>query len=82
LITPDAEAPGDEGWIPPWLGPRRIHDASGDLARALGVRAVPAVFFTDRDGMVRAVALGRQSEAETARRLRAIADPATFTTNP
>ena len=46
-------------WVPASLRARTVHDADGDIARELGVRAVPATFWVDAADTVRWVRTGQ-----------------------
>ncbi len=60
VMSPDS--PPDPGsWMPPELKGRVVHDHTGDIARMLGVRSVPATYWLSQGRRVRAVRIGRQS---------------------
>ena len=46
-------------WVPASLRARTVHDRDGSIARALGVKAVPATFWVDATDTVRVIRIGR-----------------------
>lgn len=49
-------------WVPPSLRVRTVHDRDGSVARALGVKAVPATFWVDAADTVRMIRVGRSDQ--------------------
>lgn len=46
-------------WVPPSLRARTVQDRDGNVARVLGVKAVPATFWVDAADTVRMIRVGR-----------------------
>lgn len=64
---------GDASWISSGLPHRYVRDGNGEIARRLGVRAVPFCVYADPSGAVRRVTVGETGTEPIARSLRLIA---------
>lgn len=74
VSSPDSEFAAAD-WVPAGLRERIASDPDGAIARALGVRAVPATLWVDTHGMVRAQRLGASSPRRIREEFRALGQP-------
>jgi hypothetical protein len=72
VIAPDPPGAADTTWLPHALPHVRVRDAHGDIARALGVRAVPVTLYLDPADTVRDLTVGERPLEATLRRVEAL----------
>jgi peroxiredoxin len=72
VIAPDPPRAADTTWLPRALPHARVRDAHGDIARALGVRAVPVTLYLDPADTVRDLTVGERPPEVTLRRVEAL----------
>jgi hypothetical protein len=75
VVAPDPPREADTSWVPRALPHVRVRDEHGDIARALGVRAVPVTLYVDRADTVRDVIVGERPLEVTLRRVEALLRP-------